>query len=179
MTTLIALPFVVLAVVYIFVYLAIVARHAIPRAPVAFHFALTAPMFLGIGLLFTIAALVETGADAKTVVNHMTGFVWTEIAWLSVLLFYSYWWYRHGRNERAAQLDRIERFASEAASERTGDRPREETDRSEGREHRSVIEETLQDDREERAEERQLDREERAQERQDDRDERRDERNEE
>lgn len=174
MTTLIALSYVALAIIYLFTYFAIIARHAIPRAPVAFHFALTAPMFLGVALLFSIAVLVETGADAN-ILHYMTAFVWTEIAWLSILLYYAYWWYMHGRNEEDGQLDRIERFSSDAASERVGDRPMEETDRAEGRKHRASIEDTLQGDRDERAEERRLDREERAKERADDRDERREE----
>ncbi len=179
MTTLYAASYVTLAVVQVVTYLAIVARHAIPRSPRVFHVALTAPMWAGVVLLFMLATLVSTGSGELfgfEALDYMTFFIWTETSWLSVLLYYAYWWYRHGRNEEANQLDRIERFASDAASERTGDRLREEADREEGREHRQEVEDKLAGDQEVRAEERRLDREERAQERADDRDERKGER---
>ncbi len=179
MTTLYAASYVSLAVVQVVTYLAIVARHAIPRSPRVFHVALTAPMWAGVVLLFMLATLVSTGSGelfGLEALDYMTFFIWTETSWLSVLLYYAYWWYRHGRNEPSEQFDRIERALTDAASERTGDRPMEETDRAEGRKHRAVIEGKFDADRDELAEERQLDREERAQERQDDRDERRDER---
>jgi hypothetical protein len=135
--------YVVLAVVLLFTYLAIVARHAIPRAPRAFSVALTAPMLAGVVLMFLLAALVRKGSESLFGVglqDYMTIFVWTENAWLSVLLYYAFWWYRHGRNEEAGQFDRIEKKLDDAAlsdaegrAERTGDRPMEETDREEGR----------------------------------------------
>ncbi len=102
MTTLFTASFVTLAVIHLITYAAIVARHAIPRAPIGFHLALTGPMLAGVALLFLIAVVVRTGSGALFGVGSMyyiTAFVWTEIGWLSVLLYYSYWWYRHGRNE--------------------------------------------------------------------------------
>ncbi len=179
MTTLFTATYVTLAVVLLITYLAIVARHAIPRAPKVFHLALTIPMIGGVVVLFLLAGIVSTSSRSLFGIDievYRLIFLWTQISWLSILLYYAYWWYMHGRNEEDGQLDRIERFSSEAASERVGDRPMEETDRDEGRKHRASIEDRLIGDRAERAEERRLDREERAKERADDRDERREER---
>jgi hypothetical protein len=101
-TTLYTLSYVALAVIHLITYLAIVARHAIPRAPRAFHAALTAPMLSGVVLLFVIAAAVA--GDLRDVFGldisyYRLAFLWTEIAWLSVLLYYAFWWFKHGRNE--------------------------------------------------------------------------------
>ncbi len=98
-----------------------------------------------------------------------------------------------GEHKNPEQADRIEQTVTDTnrrvtemyqsnqqtADDRSGDRPLEEADRVEGREHRQEVEDKLKGDQEVRAEERRLDREERAQERADDREERRDERQEE
>jgi hypothetical protein len=147
-TILDASGYVVLAVIYLITYFVIVARHAIPLAPHAFHVALTVPMLGGGVLLFLLAALVRTGSGAlfgMDTMFYVTAFVWSHAAWMSILLFYSYWWYMHGRNKEAEQFDRIEKKLDDAASERTGDRPMEETDRAEGRKHRADIEDRMDD----------------------------------
>ncbi len=102
MTALFTATYVTLAVLLLITYLAIVARHAIPRAPTVFHLALTVPMIGGVVVLFLLAGIVRTesgslfGIDVEV---YRLIFLWTLIAWLSVLLYYAYWWYMHGRNE--------------------------------------------------------------------------------
>ncbi len=102
MTELFTATYITLAVVLLITYLAIVARHAIPRAPMAFHLALTIPMIGGVVVLFLLAGIVSTTSRALFGVDievYRLVFLWTQIAWLSILLYYAYWWYMHGRNE--------------------------------------------------------------------------------
>ncbi len=102
MTTLFMLTYVTLAVVLLITYLGIVARHAIPRAPQVFHLALTIPMIGGVVLLFLLAGIVQTESRSLFGIDiefYRLVFDWTLLAWLSILLYYAYWWYMHGRNE--------------------------------------------------------------------------------
>ncbi len=97
-------PFVALAVVHLLTYLAVVWRHAIPRSPVAFHVALTLPMLIGVVLLFLLAVAAEVGGGSLLGVDdgrYLQAFLWTDVVWLSILLYYAFWWYRYGRNEEA------------------------------------------------------------------------------
>ncbi len=102
MTTLFAATYIALAVVLLITYFAILARHAIPEAPAAIHVALTVPMLGGVVVLFLLAGIVRTESRSLFGIDielYRLIFLWTLILWLSVLLYYAYWWFTNGRNE--------------------------------------------------------------------------------
>lgn len=86
--------FVVLSVILLVTLIVVLTRHAVPATTRAFHIALTPFMVMD---AFTKGLLAATyRAETDIVLGLRIEWVrivtnYSEIAWLSILLFYSYW----------------------------------------------------------------------------------------